>query len=233
MRIIATSDTHFPPFTKRLNRWLGPEWESHVIWPQAALEDVFIHAGDLLRTGYPDEWGPALEWLDRLPYKHKFYVPGNHDFHMQIYPGPALQELRKINVTVVGLPNNPHYYSTKLPNGMSMLGLPFVTNMNRWAFNLTKDELDKHMHDVWSTGPHDVVVSHMPAWGLLDEVLPGEHTGSKIYRRFLDEKNPKVWICGHIHEGYGEVVHNQTRVYNVAMCNRDYEHVNHPMVINV
>jgi hypothetical protein len=230
MRIIATSDTHYPPGRIRHDGLMRPIWEWNVTIPDG---DVFVHAGDMMRMGYPHEWPPLLDWLDRLPHKHKFVIPGNHDFHLQVYPGPALQELRQIGVTVLGMPNNPHYYSAKLPNGMSMLGIPFVTNLNRWAFNLTKEQLDKHMHEVWNTGPHDVIVSHMPPHGLLDSAHSGVSTGSKIYRRFLDEKMPKVWVCGHIHEAYGLLVHNQTRVYNVAMCNRDYDHVNVPAIIDV
>lgn len=229
MRIVATSDTHYPPEIKRLNGMLATVWEPTIEIPDG---DVFIHAGDLMRNGYPDEWPPLLEWLARLPHKHKFYVPGNHDFHLQVYPGPALQQLRQIGVTVIGLPDNPHFASAKLPNGMSMLGLPFVTNMKRWAFNINKADLVEYMKRIWLAQEHDVIVSHVPVHGLLDLAYNGENAGSMLYRNYLETRNPKVWICGHIHEGYGSVVHNQTRVYNVAMCNRDYKHSNPPVVID-
>jgi len=231
MRIVATSDTHYPPFVKRFDTFMNPVWDpTHVPIPDG---DVFVHAGDLLRMGYPNEWDPALEWLARLPHKHKYFIPGNHDFHLQVYPGPALQQMRQAGVTVIGLPGNDHYASVKLPNGMSMLGLPYVHTMGRWAFSCTKEELLAHLRKVWVANEHDIVVSHMPVWGFLDQTLQDVSTGSRIYRDFLNVKKPKVWICGHMHEGYGSVEFNGTRLYNVAMCNRDYKHVNPPMIIEV
>ena len=68
MRIVATSDTHYPPFVRRLDMMLNTVWDPTIPIPDG---DVFIHAGDLMRMGYPDEWGPAVEWLARLPHKHK------------------------------------------------------------------------------------------------------------------------------------------------------------------
>ena len=230
MRIVATSDTHYPPFVRRLDMMLNTVWDPTIPIPDG---DVFVHAGDLMRMGYPDEWGPAVEWLARLPHKHKFYVPGNHDFHLQVYPGPALQQLRQAGVTVVGLPGNDQYASVRLPNGMRMLGLPYVTNLPRWAYNTTEETLRAHLLKVWAPGEQDIIVSHMPVKGFLDVADNGLHAGCKAYRAYLDMMKPKVWISGHIHEGYGTVAYNHTRLYNVAMCNRDYKHANAPMIVEV
>ena len=91
MRIVATSDTH------------------HVVDVSTIPDgDVFMHCGDLCRTGYPDDFECQLEWLAKLPHKTKLFTPGNHDFHLQVYPGPALQQLREVGVWVVGLPGNTH-----------------------------------------------------------------------------------------------------------------------------
>jgi Icc-related predicted phosphoesterase len=207
-------------------------WEPTVAIPDG---DVFIHAGDLMRMGTPDEWVPAVEWLAHLPHKHKYFVPGNHDFHLQVYPGPALQQMRTAGINVVGMPNSPNHAVTSLPNGMRMLGLPYVTNLPNWAFNVSEKDLRSHLEFVWPPEyPIDVIVSHMPVFGFLDSVKNGKHVGSTLYREFLNENKPKVWINGHIHEGYGQAVHtNGCRMYNVAMCDRDYRHVNAPAVFDV
>lgn len=77
MRLVATSDTHFP------------------------FDDRLIHAGDLMYTGYLDEWHARLESFKALPHKVKLYVPGNHDYHVQNYEGVAAAELRKADVTML------------------------------------------------------------------------------------------------------------------------------------
>lgn len=214
MRIVATSDTHH---RVDINKWI----------PDG---DVFIHAGDLMRTGYPSDFENQLEWLAELPHKIKLFVPGNHDFHLQVYPGPALQQLRKIGVCVLGLPGNENYYTHMLPNGMSVLGLPYVTNLPRWAFNTTEDYL---MDYLFERGRHDIMVSHAPHRFILDSPKKGEHVGIASYNRYTEKHNPKHCIFGHIHECYGTYEKYGVKYYNVAMCDRNYKHANPAMVIDV
>lgn len=225
MRIVATSDTHYPPFVKRQDTLLHDVYEPTIAIPDG---DVFIHAGDIMRMGYENEWEGVLEWLARLPHKHKYYIPGNHDFHLSLYPGPALQQLRSIGVVCVGLPGNNHYCSVTLPNGMSLLGLPYVVDMPRWANSMENEaELEYHLQIVWPQH-HDIVVSHSPVFGCLDH-----GKGIKVYRKYLLNQPPRIWISGHIHEGYGHMHVNGCDLYNVAMCDRAYKHANSPMVIDI
>jgi len=212
MRLVLTSDTHSP------------------VRPGDIPDgDVFVHAGDLLRTGYVTEWPAALDWLAALPHKIKLFVPGNHDFHLQVYPGPALQDLRRAGVVVVGLPNNPHYETYLLPNKMSLLGLPYVTGLPRWAFNTTEVELCAYLKRV---GRHDVVISHAPVYGILDQVST-VNSGITAYRSYLLEHTPLLWVHGHIHECYGSALVEGCQFYNVAMCNRKYEHANAPVIVDL
>jgi len=218
LRIVATSDTHYKVDVKK---WI----------PDG---DVFSHAGDLMRTGYPSDFEEQLEWLAELPHKTKLYVPGNHDFHLQVYPGPALQQLRNVGVTVVGLPGNTHFQTYVLDNGKRVLGLPYVTGLPRWAFNATPDII----HDVLvsatrTDGKPDIVVSHSPVNGFLDTVPGNKHVGIDAYVPFRRGVKPAYWICGHIHESYGEMVYDETTFLNVAMCDRNYQHVNPPKVFDI
>lgn len=237
MRVVATSDTHHPVDLNFI--------------PDG---DVFIHAGDLMQTGYPSDFERQLRWLRKLPHAIKLYTPGNHDFHLQVYPGPALQQLRDAGVWVIGLPGNTNYESYVLPNGMRVTGFPFVRNLPRWAFNSPESDIlealerSREFNDTF--GPPDIVVSHTPPYGILDEKSPGEHFGYQGYTDYLENyyRRPKHWICGHIHEAYGTTekyetdyyiektgVHHKhvTKFYNVAMCNRKQEQVNPPMVIDL
>lgn len=207
MRIVATSDTHFPFEPERI--------------PDG---DVFIHAGDLMYTGYPDEWAPAIKPFGVLQHGTKIFVPGNHDFHIQNYTGSAVHDLSKRRVRMLG--THDAYYTTTLPNGMIVLGLPFVTNLQGWAYNRTEEQLYDLVQEM---PPADIVVSHSPPKGVADI----NDWGVRAWRWYQMIHKPQIWICGHIHEAYGEHAHGGTLFYNVAMCDVNYKQVNAPMVIDV
>lgn len=42
--------------------------------------DIFIHAGDFTQYSYRGEMDRFRQFLEKLPYKHKIVVAGNHDF---------------------------------------------------------------------------------------------------------------------------------------------------------
>lgn len=221
MRIVVTSDTHT------------------VVDPTLIPDgDVFIHAGDLMTTGYPSDWERCTDWLSRLPHKEKIYIPGNHDFHLKVYPGPALQDLRKIGVTVIGLPGNDNFLFHTLPDGKKLLGLPFVIELQRWAFNTTEEELSRYLNDVvFKMAPPvvDIVVTHSPIHGYLDHSnRSNSSVGIKAYSELLARLKPKWWFHGHIHEQYGHHKHvDGCDIYNVSMSDREERHSNSPIVLDI
>lgn len=223
MRLVATADTHFP-FT--------PE--------QVPDGDVFIHAGDLMYSGYLPEWYARVESLAALPHKVKILVAGNHDRHMELYPGIARAELRKAGVHVLNLEND---YSVKLKNGKTVIGLPFVTNLKGWAFNRDDEWLRDYLTQLEGV-EQSVMVTHAPMYGVLDAIRPDatgfrnkEHVGCRAYNYWFNtldsDKRPSHWVSGHIHESYGRDIKGGTNFYNVAMCDRDYEQTQRPMVIDI
>jgi hypothetical protein len=62
-----------------------------------------------------------------------------------------------------------------------------------------------------------VLVAHPPPYGTLDEGIGNLHAGSKGLRRLLLEKQPKMLICGHIHERPGWAIAGKTLVVNGSM----------------
>ena len=220
MRILATSDTHYPVDIEKTK-------EDGSLWFPKEGIDCFIHAGDLMYHGYESEWKSRLEWLEKLPYKKKFMVMGNHEMFIKNYPGPALQDLRSIGVFVIGAPTERNIYT--FPDETSILGLPFVTGMKNWAFNSTEKELEYFLSDV---PPCDIVISHCPPYGILDKEID-THNGMHAYRNYFERCSPSVWISGHFHLAYGHIKINNTDFYNVAMCDRKYQQVNPPMVIDI
>ena len=219
MRIVLTSDTHKP-------------FDEDMI-PDG---DVFIHCGDLMYSGLPDEWPGVLASLAALPHKVKLLVPGNHDFHIQNYQGVATAELRRAGVGLLGL-NNPIINV----NDINILGIPFVTGLPGWAFNREEDWLFEYLTQ-FNDKDIDIVISHAPVYNILDAVNPEAlrwrdqaHVGGWATNRWYNQKTrkPKVWACGHIHESYGRHLTDETAFYNVAMCDRSYEQVNKPFVVDL
>lgn len=66
-------------------------------------------------------------------------------------------------------------------------------------------------------GEDSIVVTHPPPHGVLDEVMGGIHTGSKRLRGMIEEKQPRMLICGHIHERPGWAHLGRTVVVNASM----------------
>ncbi len=56
----------------------------------------------------------------------------------------------------------------------------------------------------WRTArafPHTILVSHNPPKDTACDVIPGDvHVGSSAVREFLEENQPDMCLCGHIHE---------------------------------
>jgi hypothetical protein len=74
MRIVAVADTH--TFQDDLR-----------VIPDG---DVFIHAGDLCRSGRLDELRTVAAWLQALPHRHKVVIAGNHDWCFAREPYAAI-----------------------------------------------------------------------------------------------------------------------------------------------
>lgn len=214
MKIVATSDTHFP------------------FDPKAVPDgDVFVLAGDLMNEGTPAEWHPRLECLAALPHKHKLFVPGNHDYYTEHFRGLARSQLRReAGVTMVD--ERDPWISIQ---GVRFLCLPFVTGLPGWARNVEEEWLYRWLEQATENDTPHVVVSHAPPYRILD-ACGAENYGALAYNKWLHEESeadPDVWICGHVHESYGRTRVGATDFYNVCMCNEQYKQVNPPMVIEL
>ncbi|MEJ2034326.1 MAG: metallophosphoesterase, partial [Deltaproteobacteria bacterium] len=63
-----------------------------------------------------------------------------------------------------------------------------------------------------------ILVSHTPPYGTTtDRLSNGTHAGSPALRQFIEEEQPDLCLCGHIHEARGEDILGRTRVLNPGM----------------
>ncbi len=73
-------------------------------------------------------------------------------------------------------------------------------------------------------GRVDILVTHVPPYGILDTVnsrlarpeWAGRHAGSKAILQYIRRYQPRYVFCGHIHEAEGTENVGQTQVYNLG-----------------
>lgn len=80
----------------------------------------------------------------------------------------------------------------------------------------------------------DVLITHGPPFGRLDEVESGNHQGcEELIREIEGRIKPQLHVFGHIHEGYGFVSNGTTIFANASACTVDYEPINPALVFTL
>ena len=103
-RIVAISDTH----------------SRHNQISALPAGDILIHAGDATNKGTLAEVVAFNQWLGTLPYQHKIFVAGNHDFLFEKSP-----EIARTLMT------NAHYLLDEavVIAGLKFYGSPLATEI--------------------------------------------------------------------------------------------------------
>ncbi len=186
--------------------------------------DILIHSGDATNRGGIDEIADFNQWLGELPYQHKIFVAGNHDWLFERSPqfAPTLM-------------TNAHYLldSFIVVEGLKIYGAPWQPRFFDWAFNLDRGAA---IAEKWQMIPDDidVLITHGPPYGILDEVpYRHEHVGCEELLPVVQRIKPRAHIFGHIHAGYGIAEQDGTKFVNASICNEAYQPVNAPIVIDL
>jgi len=91
------------------------------------------------------------------------------------------------------------------------LGAGVPTTPWPWSFDLTEDEAARMLG---ACPPGGVLVVHSPPHGHVDG---DRHLGSEAILRAIEDKQPRLVVCGHIHESAGEESHvGPSRVLNLG-----------------
>lgn len=191
--------------------------------------DVLIHAGDLTGHGSDSETLAFMQWFGRQDFAHKLCVAGNHDTFMEDEPALAARFARDNDVQLLN--------DTGCRVGsVTFWGSPITPRFMHWSFMRDPGPpIEAH----WNLIPKDtdVLITHGPPHGILDEVLRAdmelEHTGCPSLLQRLGEVSPLIHLFGHIHEARGQHPLGNTTCFNVASMSREYRIAHAPVVIEL
>lgn len=206
MRVVCLSDTH------GMHNVIGDPSTGFTHLPEG---DVLVHAGDALGHGRAVELYAFLNWMNDRPHKHKIYVAGNHDAICEEQPSFVRGLCEKHGI---------HYLfdSGVTIDGVKFWGTPYTPMFFNWHFMAEEPDLMEH----WENIPDDtdVLISHGPPFGILDQSTRTDRCGSPALSYHLARmKNLKGHIFGHIHHGRGVKTVGDTTFVNAAFLNDSYD----------
>lgn len=197
MRVVCLTDLHGAP--QALDRILS----------NAGAADVVLLGGDITSFGTPNT-AEALLRQARQYGAPVLAVAGNCD-------SAAIDErLAELGSSLFG-------------RGVMLQGVGFygVSAMPPWTgtmYELNEEEIGAAL---WAgrgqlTQPRlEIVLSHTPPRDTrLDRTRRGQHVGSLAVRQFVDQVQPALLLCGHIHEARGIERLGGTTIVN---CGAAYE----------
>jgi uncharacterized protein len=172
--------------------------QARLLVESARAADVVIAAGDFasIHKGLEETIEP-LHSID----KPTLLVPGNNETE------DALREACQ----GWGAATVLHGEGTEL-DGVSFFGLGAGVPVTPWdwSFDLTEEEAESKLAGCPEGG---VLVVHSPPKGYVD----GRDLGSEAVLRAIERTQPRLAVCGHIHECWGEgAAIGRTRVVNLG-----------------
>lgn len=207
LSITSISDTHgFPPerFFSDYNSFSG---------------DILVHAGDIsTRTTVKDAIDFAKDWSHVAKNYHVFLVGlGNHDQCFDSNDAvfyEIVSEMRKIipNIVIVGS-------GVFLYCGIRFGFMPYIPTYKDYSFTASEEVISKKLNEI---GHCDILITHIPSKGILDSYTKDGvffMDGSISVRNYVDNHNPIIHICGHVHSARGITSRAHCLSVNAAMAN--------------
>ena len=159
--------------------------------------DLFIAAGDLINNKEGEnEIKSFNKWVEKIESKNKIIIAGNQDNYLN-------NNKSKIKDIFPSL-NYLEYNSFQLNNpNILIYGAPCILRRNFFisgnAFSLSGEDMRRHFENIPSNT--DILVTHVPPYGVLDISYKNKHLGSKWLRNEICNRiHPKIHIFGHNHD---------------------------------
>lgn len=176
--------------------------------PELAEAAGIIVTGDLTNCGGAEKARKIMDILEKtgLPVLAQI---GNMD-------------LADVNEWLEQSGHNLHRRSRELAPGLAIFGIggSNITPMQT-PTEFSEEAYAGWLDELWQEAgqyPRKVLISHSPPKDTVcDDIGGGIHVGSTAVREFIEEKQPDVCLCGHIHEGRGTDRIGKTLVVNPGM----------------
>lgn len=197
MQIIHISDTH----------------NKHHLLQNLPPADIIVHSGDFSMSGSEEEVLNFIEWFEKLPYKYKIFVAGNHDDCL-------------FGESIEGLLDNCFYlcHSEIVIEGIKFYGIPLFMG------NVLSGEYDKNIQKI----PDDthVLITHQPPYSVLDSSGTTDYGDFVLFQKVLAIQ-PKYHLFGHIHDAYGVKRIDNTTFVNASILDEQYNISNKPILLEI
>lgn len=201
--------------------------------------DVLIHAGDFTKKGTQAEVWEFSSFLRQAPHKYKIIVAGNHDIPFDLKNYNYIVQRKAIKDTC-----DPFATKMLLKDfiyledsfveiaGYKIWGSPWTVQHYIGAFTI-KDKLK--IAEKWDEVPAgiDILVTHSPPYGILDRSRDNKSVGCESLFKAVARVKPRVHVFGHIHEGHGFQILNDTAFINASICNNRYQPIYQPIAFDL
>ena len=187
---------------------------------------IIVHSGDISMRGSLPEINDFLEWYSDLPFKHKIFIAGNHDFGFETMKVTDIAPEYKEKGVIYLMDQMVHI------DGLKVYGSPWQPRFYDWAFNVDRGAA---IAKKWEKIPEglDILLTHGPAHGMLDTTWQGMAVGCEDLFNKIIEVKPKLHVFGHIHHSYGYKEFNGTSFANASSLDEGYRYRNKPIVFTL
>jgi len=197
MNILAVSDIH-----GRIN------YEKRIL-DALSSADIVVICGDITNFGGRKEAIIVLNTIREFN-PNILAVPGNCDQY------EVLDVLKNEHINLHG--------EIKEFKGLVFFGIggsgftPFNTPQE-----YSDEEIERILNNYKKQKGREIFVSHAPPMNTkVDKTLMGMHVGSKHIRKFIEENQPDICLCGHIHEARGIDKIGKTIILNPGPFPKNY-----------
>ena len=155
---------------------------------------LLVHCGDYDSETFHDWWSQFNV--------EKYFIEGNHDEEVEKEVATFVQTIGGKTILLI---NKGHYDNIRPNNNQTDIDIS----------KIVEETLQKY-----SSLKVDILVSHQPAFGILDNVYDNGYyfsVGDKDIKQIIVKVKPEIHLFGHIHDRGGKnSVYSKTKCYNVS-----------------
>lgn len=194
--------------------------------------EITLICGDIVPLNIQSNMDKSREWLktrftywaNNWPSSKIYFIAGNHDFVFERGWNATLSiELNRLSngkLIYLDSKTTEEYIDTQ-GNVHTIYGTPFCHVFGNWAFMYS----DEALEELYKRIPEncEIVISHDAAdindMGMVPPNVwhPNDfvNAGNAILARYIIERSPKYYFCGHIHDGN----HTISNIEGITMAN--------------